>query len=203
MLDVVSRCLAAFLIVIVVGFYGLSGFAATPPLMRPYTGIGLVVFSKLDNMSMRELPMLLYEEPGLLRVGALNSSRLPGNDWIFGIHEETPPLIVSARKGDWLRVVYDDSGREGWIAPQRWSHFQAWEQLLKLQTGHLLPGLQTQYYQLQLEPGGKKIATLTSKNVFKVLKVESNWCLVMIGQAQIGWLRWRDEDSRLLVGLDR
>lgn len=152
---------------------------------------------------MQELQLPLYEEPGLVRTGMLNSFRLSGNEWLFGIKEGALPLIVSARKGDWLRVVYDDSGRDAWIEPQNKGRFQTWEQFLKLQTGHMLPGLQPQYYQLLLEPGGKKLATLTPKNVFKVLKVENAWSMVMVGQTQIGWLRWRDEDSRLLVGLDR
>jgi SH3-like domain-containing protein len=163
----------------------------------------LVVFSKSADFSVQESKLPLYEEPCLIRIGALDGSRLSGNEWIFDIQEGPYPLIVFARKGDWLRVVYDDSGRDAWIDPQNRGRFQAWEEFLRLQTGHLLPGLQPQYYLLQQEPGGQNVAKLTSKNVFKVLRVESVWCLVMIGQTQIGWLRWRDEDSRLLVGFDR
>ncbi len=144
----------------------------------------------------------MYEEPGLSRVGMLDSSRLSGNEWIFGPSEGTSPFIVSARKGDWLRIFYDDAGREAWIDPQNKGHFQSWEQFLKLQTGHMLPGLPPQYYQLQQQPGGKLLATLTPKQVFKVLKLENSWGMVLTGQTQIGWVRWRDDDGRLLVRLD-
>lgn len=167
--------------------------------MRPYTGIGLVLFSQTDGAG-QDLRVPLYEEPGLSRIGMLNSSRLPGNEWIFGALDATPPLIVSARRGDWLRVFYDDAGREAWIDSRSRGRFQTWEQFMKLQTGHLLPGLQPQYYRLQQQPDGKPLATLTPRQVVKLLKVENAWGMVVIGQTQIGWLRWRDDDGRLLLG---
>lgn len=179
-----------------------SVFAASPPRMRPYTGIGLVLFPPADR-STQDLHLPLYEEPGLLRVGMLNSSRLPGNEWIFGTLDVAPPLIVSARRGDWLRVIYDDAGREAWIEPRNKGRFHSWEQFMKLQTGHLLPGLQPHYYRLQQLPGGKQIATLTSRQIVKLLKVDNDWGAVLVGQSQIGWLRWRDEDGRLLLGFSR
>ena len=203
MIDVFSRSFLLFLIFFVTGMTGSAGFAASPPRMRPYTGIGLVVFSQSGNALSQDQQVPLYEEPGLSRVGILNSSRSPGNDWIFGAQEGASPLIVSARKGDWLRVFYDDAGREAWVEPQNRGHFQSWEQFLKLQTGHMLPSLQPQYYKLQQQPGGKLLATLTSKQVFKVLRIEDAWSMVLTNQTVIGWLRWRDEDGRLLVGFDR
>jgi len=142
----------------------------------------------------------LYEEPGLTRVGLLDSSRLSGNGWIFGMAESKPPLIVSARKGNWLRVFYDDAGREAWIEPQNRGRFQSWEEFLKLQAARMLPALQQQYYQLQQQPGGKLLATLTPKQMFRVLKIENSWSMVLTEQSQIGWLRWCDNDGRLTVG---
>jgi hypothetical protein len=196
-----GRCLVIFLILFITGTTGSAGLAASPPRMRPYTGIGLVVFSRSDNAPNLDLQLQLYEEPGLSRVGRLSSSRLSGNEWIFGQSEGAPPLIVSARKGDWLRVFFDDAGREGWIDPQNNGHFQSWEQFLKLHTGRMLPGLQPQYYQLLQQPGGKLLATLTPKQLFKVLKLENAWGMVLIDQEQIGWLRWRDDDGRLVIGV--
>ena len=203
MIDVFSRSFLLFLIFFVTGMTGSAGFAASPPRMRPYTGIGLVVFSQSDTAPNQDLQLQMYEEPGLSRVGILKSSRLSGNEWVFGLPEGSSPLIVSARKGDWLRVFYDDAGREAWVEPQNRGHFQSWEQFLKLQTVHMLPSLQPQYYKLQQQPGGKLLATLTSKQVFKVLRIEDAWSMVLTNQTVIGWLRWRDEDGRLLVGFDR
>lgn len=202
LIDVYGRLLVILIILLVQGMCCAAGFAASPPRMRPYAGIGLVVFSNSGMVPNGELNLPMYEEPGLMRVGILRSSRLPGNEWIFGRKEGVPPLIVSARKGDWLRVFYDDAGREAWIDPRNEGDFQSWEQFLKQQTGRMLPGLQPQYYQLLQQPGGKLLATLTPKQLFKVLKIENGWGMVLAGQTQIGWLRWRDDDGRLLVGFD-
>lgn len=144
--------------------------------------------------------MKLYEEPGLSRVGILNSSRISGNEWIFGLSDGTLPLIVSARKGDWLRVFYDDAGREAWIDARSKGRFQSWEQFLKLQTGHMLPALQPQYYHMLRQPGGELLATLTPKQLFRVLKLENAWGMVLTEQSQIGWVRWCDSDGRLTIG---
>lgn len=142
----------------------------------------------------------MYEEPGLARIGVLTDPGLSGNEWIFGSSGKSAPLIVSARKGEWLRVFYDDAGREAWIEPQQRGRFESWEQFLKLRFGRMLPGLQPQYYQVLQRPGGKLIATLSPKQQFKVLKVEASWGMVLIDQAQLGWVRWQDVDGRLTIG---
>jgi hypothetical protein len=176
-----------------------SGNAASPPRMRPYAGVGLVVFAtpvgETDGLNVP-----LYEEPGLSRVGVLKSSRLPGNEWVFGLREIDLPLIVAARNGRWLRVIYDDAGREAWLDPQRKGTFQTWEQFLKRHPGRMLPGLQSPYYQIFQQPGGKQLGTVTPKHLFKILKIENSWTMVLVEQSRIGWLRWRDDDGRLLVG---
>lgn len=200
MIDVFISNFLIFLIFFVTGTAGSAGSATHPPRMRPYTGIGLVVFSQSDNTPNQDLQLQMYEEPGLSRVGVLNSSRLSGNEWIFGLPEGSSPLIVSARKGEWLRVFFDDAGREAWIDPENKGRFQSWEQFLKLQTARMLPGLQPQYYRLQQQPGGKLLGTLVPKQVFKVLKLENAWGMVLTEQSQIGWVRWRDDDGRLTVG---
>ena len=195
-----SRCRIIILLLFVLGVTDSAVRAATPPRMRPYTGIGLVVFSQPAAVPDQNLQLQLYEEPGLSRVDILKSARLSGNEWIFGVAEETPPLVVAARKGDWLRVFYDDAGREAWIDPQNKGSFQSWEEFLMVQTGHILPGLQPQYYQLLQESGGKLLATLSAKLMFKVLTLENNWAMVLTEQSQIGWVRWCDDDGRLTIG---
>lgn len=200
MIDMYVRPLVIVLTIIVLG---MTAFAASPPRMRPYTGIGVVVFSQSGNALDRDLPLQLYEEPGLLRVGVLDSTRLSENEWVFGLQKGPPPLVVSARKGDWLRVVYDDAGREAWIEPQNQGRFQSWEQYLKLHAGRMLPGLQPHYYRFQQQPGGRVLATLSPKQLFRVLKLENAWGMVLTDQSQVGWLRWRDDDGRLLVGVGK
>ena len=204
-IDVLVRVLAFFLIIFALNTIVSVGFAATSPRMRPYTGVGVLIFPQSDKDLTQDLTqdlrLQLYEEPGLSRIGVLNDSRLSGNELIFALPEGASPLIVSARKGDWLRVVYDDAGREAWVNPENKGRFQSWEQLLKRQSGCILPGLPFKYYKLQQYPGGKLLATLSPKQIFKVLKLENDWGMVLTDQLLIGWLRWRDEDGRLLVGV--
>jgi hypothetical protein len=193
----VRRVFVVGLFFLVLGLTSLTVFAANQPRMRPYTGIGVVVFTPSDGAG-QELTLPLYAEPGLARIGVLNNLRLSGNEWVFG--SGVQPLVVSARKGQWLRIYYDDAGREAWIDPQGKGRFQAWEQYLQHQVCSMLPGLQPQYYQLLEQPGGKLLDTLTPKLTFKLLKAEHTWGMVLINQARIGWVRWRDDDGRLLMG---
>ena len=178
LVDVLGRVFAFLMVLLVLCDLGSVGFAATPPRMRPYTGVGLFVFAQPDKYFTKDLQFQLYEEPGLSRVGVLDNSILSGNEWIFGFPDGTSPLIVSARKGDWLRVVYDDAGREAWVNPEHKGRFQSWEQFLKRQTCYLLPGLQLQYYKLFENPGGKVLDTLSSKQVFRVLTLENEDSLI-------------------------
>ena len=196
------RCSVIVLIFSVLGMTGSIGFAA-PPQMRPYSGIGLVVFSSADSPKKQSLQLQLYEEPGLSRIELLNDSALSGNEWIFGSQNGGTPLIVSARKGGWFRVFFDDAGREAWINPQDKGYFKSWEQYLKQHTGRMLPALQQKYYQLLQKPDGKQIATLTPRQVFKFLKLNNSWGMVLTDKGQLGWLRWRDSDGRLTVGTDK
>ena len=195
-----GRRFVMFLIVSVLLTAGSIAFAATPPLMRPYAGIGLLVFPTGNPAEQQNLQLQLYGDPGLLRIKLLNSSALPGNERIFDTRVESAPLIVSARKGEWLQVFFDDAGREGWINPNDKGHFQSWEEYLKQHTCRMLPGLQALYYRLLQKPDGAQIAVMTPKQVFKVLKLDNSWGMVLTDKGQMGWLRWRDNDGRLTVG---
>ena len=121
-----GRSIVILLFALLAGMTVPGGFAASPPKMRPYAGIGVVVFPQSDNSITQGVPLQLYAEPGLSRVRMLESSRISGNEWIFGQPEGAPPLIVSARKGKWLRVYYDDAGREAWVEPHNKGRFQTW-----------------------------------------------------------------------------
>lgn len=198
MIDVFSR----LLLIILLGcamVASSAGSAAAAPRMRPYTGIGLFVFADSDSAGSQDIPLQMYDEPGISRVGVLNRSRTSENEWIFSSADGPVPLIVSARKGEWLRVYYDDAGREAWIDPQNYGRFESWEQFLKMQAVRMLPGLPPQQYQLLQQPGGKMLDLLTPKQVFRVLKLENSWGMILTEQSQIGWVRWCDDDSRLMV----
>lgn len=176
--------------------------AANPVKMRPYTGIGVVALPGGVSGQAGLQPLYLYREPGLSRLDAVSIAKLPGNEWVFGKQDDQVLLVVMARKGSWLRVCYDDAGREAWINPQRRDAFQTWDQFLKSRISRMLPGLRKQYYQLYQRPDQNPGGALTPKQSFKVLKLEHDWAMVLSDQATIAWLRWRDEDGRLTIGLD-
>ncbi|QEM69462.1 hypothetical protein FO488_15730 [Geobacter sp. FeAm09] len=174
--------------------------------MRPYSGIGVLLLAvEHGGDGSRQEPLYLYEEPAVRRMGALDSGRPPSYEWLFTGNASGVPLIVTARKGEWLRVAYDDAGRQGWLEPRQRGAFQSWNTMLKGRSCRLLPGLRKQYYQIFRQPGKLPLALpALAKQPFRVVKLDGDWALAMPDQSTLGWLRWRDEDGRLLisVGLD-
>ena len=171
--------------------------------MRPYVGIGILHLPISADTEASSDPLYLYEEPALSRLRPLNKVKPPSHEWIFGSSSQTVPFIVMARKGKWLLVTYDDAGREAWIAPDRQGTFQKWDAFFKGQSLRMLPGLQKRFYQIWKEPGAEAMSSVTLKQAFRVLRVEGDWLMVMADQNSLGWLRWRDDDGRLLVGLEQ
>jgi hypothetical protein len=185
-------------------FFAVISAAANPPTpqkMRPYAGIG-ILHLPINNTDPGD-PPLLYEEPALSRMGELNRSKIPVFDWILGSGPSSAAqsLIVTARKGTWLRVVYDDAGREAWLNPSRHFELQSWDMFFKGHVSCLLPGLQQKYYQVFQQAGTSPLAALKINQPFRVLQIDNDWAMVLIEQNSLGWLRWRDEDGRLLIGL--
>ncbi|ABK98252.1 SH3 domain-containing protein [Pelobacter propionicus] len=180
---------------------------STTPLhaarMRPYAGIGVMLLPlspSLVQEAYGELP--LYDQPALGRLGTLSSATLPRLDWILGLAPRNVPVMVMARRGEWLRVTYDDAGREGWVRPRWRNAFETWDELFADRNVRPLPGLQERYYRLFSRPEGEPLATLASRPLFRVGMVDGDWLRVVGAQDAAGWLRWRDEDGRMLVGLE-
>ncbi|MDD2365966.1 MAG: hypothetical protein PHN84_07355 [Desulfuromonadaceae bacterium] len=188
------------LLVFILSITGINSNSAYLPKMRPYTGIGVLFFNAPEMFLNEELQLLLYNEPGLSRLGALKSSTLQSNEWVFSFREDTRPLIVAARKGEWLEIFYDDAGRKAWVNPERAGRFMLWEEFLKRHTCRMLPGLQPSFYQMQSQPEGRPLSTITPKQVFKVIRVEGDWSMVLTEKSEIGWLKWRDADGRITMG---
>jgi hypothetical protein len=175
-----------------------------PQQMRPYSGIGVLFLTmgKGGNEDPQE-PLYLFEEPAVLRIGALDSGQAPPYEWLFSRNVSRLPLIVTARKGEWLRVAYDDAGRLGWLDPRQRGVFQTWGALLKGKSCRLLSGLRKQQYQIFRQPGKMPLEPpALQKLSFKVVKLDGDWALVMPDKSALGWLRWRDEDGRLLISVD-
>lgn len=195
-----------FVTIITLGLLVSISFATSPnhTKLRPYTGIGVLLLSVAPGVDGEKPESLyLYQEPAISRLAELNGNTVPPYEWIFGMNSMKMPLIVTSRNGNWLRVVYDDAGREGWLMVHRQGIFQPWATFFKGRFARLLPGLQKQYYQLYQEPGNVPLPGSSPKKSFKIIKLEGDWALVMPDLNSMGWLRWRDEDGRLLIGLEQ
>jgi hypothetical protein len=171
--------------------------------MRPYAGIGVMLLPLSPSLIQEfygELP--LYDQPALGRLGTLSSTALPRLDWILDPVPRNLPVMVMARRGEWLRVTYDDAGREGWVRPRWRNAFETWDELFAGRNVRPLPGLQDRYYRLFDRPEGEPLAILASRPLFRVAMVDGDWLRVVGARDAAGWLRWRDEDGRMLVGLE-
>ena len=166
--------------------------AAAPPRPRPFSGSGVILAAAPESAGAGTL--LLYQEPGLLRLAELEAGKLPrlaGSD-------NDPLLAVTARKGRWTRIAYDDAGREGWLeAPRSW-HYLPWEEFLPGRSVRILPGMKKGFYAVVGEPSekGAPAGTVLRDQEVRVLRVEGEWARL---EAPSGWFRWRDADGRLTV----
>jgi hypothetical protein len=193
--------LAVALVVVLFIAARVAVWGAPSPAMRPYSGIGiaLLTVSAEGDHDLAE-PLRIYREPALSRLGDLDPVKAYRNEQVFGRISGKVPMIVTARRGEWLRVVYDDAGREAWLNPGRKGAFQSWDEFLKGVTCRLPAGLSKQYYQLYRQPGAAVSGVLTPRQLFRTLKLQGDWALVMPDQNTLGWLRWRDDDGRTMTG---
>ena len=194
-----SLWLACFFVLFGLVLSDAAPLPSPKPRLRPYVGIGVLLVSISDTEQAD--PLYLYDEPALSRQGTLNLSAIPPFEWIFGTGTTSLPLIVAARRGAWLRVAYDDAGREAWLNPDRRNAYLTWNSFLKVHVCRMLPGLQKKYYQLYQLPGKHNLAVLSVTQSFKVLRLENDWAQIVPDQNTIAWVRWRDEDGRLLMGI--
>jgi hypothetical protein len=191
--------LACFFSFICVAVSDAATQSAPKPKLRPSTGIGIlqIDISAADSAE----PLYLYDEPALSRRGTLNLGTVPPFEYIFGSGSTVLPVVVTARKGTWLRVAYDDAGRESWLNPSRKNVYLPWDSFFKMHICRVLPGLQKKYYQLYQAPGRPALAVMLTTHAFKVLRLDNDWAHILLEQTTLGWVRWRDEDGRLLIGI--
>ena len=170
--------------------------AASPVKARTLGGIGILLISS-------EKPQItLFKEPSLGRISTTDASALPLSPSI------KPPegfiaAVVTAKKGGWFRIIYDDGERDGWLEGRALYQFYRWEELLGNRQITLLGGLKKEYYQLRklpelsataLEPVGKGVKVTA-------MRLEGEWLEVVTAAKTKGWLRWRDENNRLVIAI--
>lgn len=182
----------AWLIVLTVA---VPALAAPPP--RPLAGKGVV---SIATGGTRSDTAVLYERPGVRRVAELPLQKLPH----IGPTGEETLVPVLEEKAEWLRVVFDDAGREGWLKRERSWKTTAWEALFKGRFTKMLPGLRAPFYAVRKSPSDKaeQAVALTPAKRFRILRVQGNWGQILLDFTVAGWVKWHDEDGRLLVSVE-
>lgn len=188
--------------VILLTVLGPSAGAAPPPL-RPETGIGLLLV-RVPTDAPDVPPLILYREPGIGRITEMGVTALPHLARILGAPPGEYPLVVTARIGRWVQIISDDAGRRGWVEPRRAWPVVRWEEFLEGKDARLLRGLRKPYYVPRNGPGvaAPEMEPLTPDRGFRIVKVEGDRIQGSMAPNLLGWLRWRDEDGRLLIILE-
>lgn len=169
--------------------------AAQP--MRPYSGIGVLSISSVGLTS----PIPFYDEPGLVRRGILAPEPLRQlTGWLFDSPDRIV-LLVTGRKGNWLRVERDEAGRESWLLLQRHWQYTSWPQFLKGRHVVFLPNSPKRLMQVVSQPDSSQgTPRSAAAPPMRVVMVQEDWAYVLLDASSAGWVRWRDADGRLLIG---
>lgn len=174
---------------------------AAPVKARVPSGIGIVLL----NHGSAEKPSVLtiYKEPSMGRLAEIAADRLPSLARSITSSELAIPTIVTSRKSGWYRIIYDDGEREGWIKGHSSYQFYRWEELLKDRPVSPIGGLRKEFYQLRRSPdsSAEGVIPLSKGSRVIALDVEGDWIRAMADSRTEGWLRWRDENSRIVIAI--
>jgi hypothetical protein len=166
------------------------------------TGIGVVLLRPLRAERAGDLARLvLYAEPGIRRIAVLDAALLPSLSPGISTPDGEYALAVSAKRGDWLCIAYDDADRSGWIRRERYWDFFVWTDYLPGRTATFPPGARTQSRTLRASPSGDSPALTADVEgqPMRILQVEGDWIRVSAAGGATGWLRWRDGYGRMLI----
>lgn len=170
--------------------------AAAPLKARTQSGSGILLIGR------EHLQLTLYREPSLGRIATLAVTALPLSPSI------KPPAgfaaaVVTAKKLDWYRIIYDESEREGWIKGGASYRYLRWQELLADRPVIMLGGLRKEYYQLRRTTGfsAEPLEPVNQGVAIKGVRIEADWLEAVSASTARGWLRWRDDNNRLVISI--
>lgn len=173
--------------------------AASPVKARVPSGAGILLIG--TGAGAKSHSLLLYKEPALGRIAEMDVKRLPHLAPAVSCPEGTKVIIVKAKKSGWYRIVYDEGEREGWLEGRPSYSFFRWEELLRERQVTLLGGLKKEFYQLRRTPNGSAeiVETLGKGGRITSQGIEGDWLRAVTPGGAQGWLRWRDDNGRLVI----
>ncbi len=173
-----------------------SAFAKQPA--PPFSGIGILVVR--EDVS-GNTPLAIYEYPGIKRIAEVNFLNIPRIFNSSAVSSGTGAIAVMGKRGDWLKISFDDAGRGGWVNKDRLWKYISWSDFLKGRRASLLTGLRKTFYQLRREASdlSGQLETLAPGQDMEILDVDGDWAHVMVKGPETGWVRWRGGDGRLMI----
>jgi len=172
---------------------------------RPFSGSGVVIIRPRNPENpVAPAPITFYRDPGVARAAERPVAQLPSLTAVLKMPVGEYLLAVMGKKGNWLRIAYDDAGREGWVELARWWDYITWEDFLKGRAARFLPGLEKRSYMLRAASAitAPQTGALSGKEYLRIIEVADDWVLVVTGSGLSGWLAWRDGDGRFLISID-
>lgn len=194
-----------FLTIVILLTVSIASAQAVVPKSRPYGGDGLLIirpFLPQGDTACCTLP--IYREPGVQRIAEMESTDLPSLTPVIQGRPGEQAAVVTGKKGNWLNIIYDDAGREGWVEGARAWDYATWSSFLKGRGAKLLGGLKKDLYQLRRDPSpaSPQLDTLSRQKNLRIIDVKDDWALVLVDLTAYGWLRWRDNDGRITLSID-
>ncbi len=173
--------------------------AATSVKARIPSGIGILKIKKVPVGA--NSPIVIYKEPSLGRLAEIEAGSLPPLAQSIASSALSVPVIVSLKKSGWYRIIYDNGEREGWIEGRSGYQFIKWEDLLINRPVALISGLRKEFYTLHRDAtaSSEQIESVEKGELFTPLRVNGDWVLLMTDSGAQGWLRWRDDNGRLVI----
>lgn len=174
---------------------------ASPGKARIPCGIGILLINKAPKEKL--FPIVIYKEPRLGRVAEIDTGRLPSLSQSISCPQEFIPVIATSKKSGWYRIIYDDGEREGWIEGRPDYQLFRWEALLRNRPIELIGGLRKEFYQLRRAPdaSSEPVENMGKGSRVTAMAVQGEWVSVITPKAQ-GWLRWRDDNDRLVIAVN-
>jgi SH3-like domain-containing protein len=192
--------LSALLVAILI--FSSPATAASPVKARVPSGIGILLIH--NGTAEKTSPLVIFKEPSLGRITEINAGRFPSLSQSIASPEVIMPAIVTSKKSGWYRIIYDDGEREGWIKDRSSYQFYRWEELLRNRPVSLIGGLRKEFYLLRRNPDSSSgsINPLGKGSRVTSLNVEGDWIRVITDSQTEGWIRWRDENGRLVIAVN-
>ncbi len=165
-----------------------------------FSGIGILVIR--EDVSGNS-PLTLYEYPGIKRIAEVNFLNIPRIFSSDAVSSGAGAIAVMGKRGDWLKISFDEAGRGGWVNKDRLWKYTPWSDFLKGRRAVLLAGLRKTCYLLRKEASDSSgpLETLAAGQDMEILDVDGDWAQVMVKGPETGWVRWRGGDGRLMISL--